>query len=87
MTKNADIMFLENDRNEEKLYMNLNNCQKNIKEYFNKYDYIIFDVNEHEEMTEILKDSNEIILLCEANLLGISDAKNILKKIIYTAKI
>lgn len=86
MTKNADIMFLENDRNEEELYMNLNNCQKNIKEYFNKYDYIIFDVNEHEEMTEILKDSNEIILLCEANLLGISDAKNILKKIIYTAK-
>ena len=87
MTKNVDVMFLENDKNEEVLYMNLNNCQKNIKEYLNKYDYIIFDVNEHEEMTEILKNSNEIILLCEANLLGISDAKKILKEIIYINKI
>lgn len=87
MTKNVDLMFLEKDKNEKEFFTNLNNCQKNIEEYFNKYDYIIFEINEHEEMTEILKNSNEIILLCEANLLGISDAKNILKEIIYTAKI
>lgn len=87
MTKNTDLIFLEKDKNEEDFCTRLDNCQKNIEEYFNKYDYIIFDVNEHEEMTEILKNSNEIILLCEANLLGISDAKNILNEIIYTKKI
>ena len=87
MTKNTDLIFLEKDKNEEDFCTRLDNYQKNIEEYFNKYDYIIFDVNEHEEMTEILKNSNEIILLCEANLLGISDAKNILNEIIYTKKI
>lgn len=65
------------------------------KEYLDRissnYDYIIIDYNYNEEENfkskEILEKTDKIILLVEANLLGINETKKILQKLIFEQKI
>ena len=61
--------------------------EKILEEIFKKYDYIIVDIGDLDKKKRILEKSEKIILLVEANLLGISETKEILEEIINKQKI
>lgn len=61
--------------------------EKILEEIFKKYDYIIVDIGDLDKRKRILEKSEKIILLVEANLLGISETKEILEEIINKQKI
>ena len=75
---NIDVMIVSKEIKKESFYEELD---EKISKEMSKYDYIFFDIENIEENEEFIKKSNEIILLVEANLLGIKDAKDILVKL------
>lgn len=87
-TKNIEILIPQKDN----YYKNILEIdQKNLEKLAQIYEYIIIDygckTEENDKNGEILKKSDKIILLVEANLLGINETKEILQDIIYKQKI
>lgn len=89
--KNIEILTIQKDN----YYKNsLSFKQDNLEKLSQIYDYIIVDYEWDKENKEdndikrkILKNSDKIILLVEANLLGINETKEILQNLIYKQKI
>ena len=86
---NIDFLLInfKKQKNNEKIKLNnekikLNNEIKNFDVFLNRYDYIIIDTDEVCEKSEILEKSDEIIIMVEANLLGISESKQIIEETI-----
>lgn len=79
---NIDFLLInfKKQKNNEKI--KLNNEIKNFDVFLNRYDYIIIDTDEVCEKSEILEKSDEIIIMVEANLLGISESKQIIEETI-----
>lgn len=80
--KNIDLMFIS-----EEMFMEKNFKDKQIISNFfdklqQKYSYIIVELNEVYNKEHIIKRSNDIIALVEANLLGINEIKGILNEIV-----
>lgn len=77
---NIDFLLInfKKQKNNEKI--KLNNEIKNFDVFLNRYDYIIIDTDEVCEKSEILEKSDEIIIMVEANLLGISESKQIIEE-------
>ncbi len=57
-----------------------------LEKFSNVYDYIIIDLENIEEYKEIIKKSDTIVIIVEANLLGIKETKEILEKLINKYK-
>ena len=87
LKKYIDLLLInfEKQKNNEKI--KLNNKKIYFDGFFSRYDYIIVDTDEACKKTEILEKSDEIILMVEANLLGISETKRIIEETIKTSKI
>lgn len=86
--KKIEIMSHQKDN----FYKNiLKITEKNMENLSRKYDYIIIDYSseneESDKKRELLKKSDKIVLLVEANLLGINETKEILQDVIYKQKI
>lgn len=79
---NTDLLLInfKKQKNNEKI--KLNHEIKNFDVFLNRYDYIIIDTDEACEKSEILEKSDEIIIMVEANLLGISESKQIIEETI-----
>lgn len=79
---NIDFLLInfKKQKNNEKI--KLNNEIKKFDVFLNRYDYIIIDTDEVCEKSEILEKSDEIIIMVEANLLGISESKQIIEETI-----
>ena len=87
MTKNTDVVFFNDEEKFAYIKKILNNWQIKNDENFTEYDYIVFDTDGYGNSDEFLKISDEIILITEANLLGINSAKEILQFLINNLKI
>jgi len=85
--KNIKIMQIDKKEFDNR---NLNNRQK-VNDFFNemreKFDYVIIDVGETKNKENIIKNSDENILLVEGNLLGIKETKEILTNLINEHKL
>jgi len=84
--KNIDIQFVY-----KKIYYKNNLIDKKaINDFLNnirhEYDYIIIDIGNIHDKENIIKNSDKIIVLVEANLLGIKDVKEILNEIVHKQK-
>ena len=86
MTKNTDVVFFNDEEKFAYIKKILNNWQIKNDENFTEYDYIVFDTDGYGNSDEFLKISDEIILITEANLLGINSAKEILQFLINNLK-
>lgn len=84
--KNIDILIV----NEEKEENEKNKITENFKDFIEEkktvYDYIFIDIDNVSKMKQVLKKSNKIILLVEANLLGIDETRDILREVIIKQK-
>ncbi len=72
INKNIDLITIKNNKKNKKDI---------VGKYCKKYDYIIVDLNleDVEEQTKtILLSSNLIIVICEANLIGIEKSRNLI---------
>ena len=86
MTKNTDVVFFNAKEKFAYIKNFLNNWQIKNDENFTEYDYMVFDTDGYGNFDEFLKISDEIILITEANLLGINNAKEILQFLINNLK-
>ena len=57
-----------------------------LEELLEIYDYIIIDIGDIDKNKRVIEKSEKIILLVEANLLGISETRTILEKIVNKQK-
>lgn len=80
--KNIDIMFIteenfqkKNFKDKQIIYTFLDNLQQ-------EYSYIILELNEVYDKENIIRKSDNVIALVEANLLGINEIKQILNEIV-----
>lgn len=80
--KNIDIMFIteenfqkKNFKDKQIIYTFLDNLQQ-------EYSYIILELNEVYDKENIIRKSDNVIALVEANLLGINEIKRILNEIV-----
>jgi len=74
-----DILFLENLKDKGTI-------EENLNMYMERYEYIIIDLGNVCKEASILKKTDEIILLVEPNLLGLTETKRILEEVIYNKK-
>lgn len=84
--KNIDLLLIDFEKQKNNEKIKFNNEIKNLDNFFSRYDYIIVDTDEACEKCEILKKSDIILLIVEANLLGISESKQIIEETIKTNK-
>ena len=76
--KNLDILFLEKEY-----------CQKEnekIENFYNEYEYILIEIANIKENKQFIKESDEIIIFVEPNLIGIKEIKDILEEIVIKQK-
>lgn len=57
-----------------------------LEELLEIYDYIIIDIGDIDKNKRVIEKSEKIIILVEANLLGISETRTILEKIVNKQK-
>ncbi len=88
--KNIDILLAQKDKTrEENLLINNQKNRYNkiiLEQFLEEYDYIIIDSNNINEEEIDIKKIDKIILLVEANLLGIDETREILEEIIHKQK-
>lgn len=88
--KNIDILLTQKDKTtkENLLTSNQKNRYNEIisEQFLDEYDYIIIDSNNINEEEIDIKKIDKIILLVEANLLGIDETREILEEIIHKQK-
>ena len=88
--KNIDILLAQKDKTtkENLLTSNQKNRYNEIisEQFLDEYDYIIIDSNNINEEEIDIKKIDKIILLVEANLLGIDETREILEEIIHKQK-
>lgn len=88
--KNIDILLIQKDKTtkENLLTSNQKNRYNEIisEQFLDEYDYIIIDSNNINEEEIDIKKIDKIILLVEANLLGIDETREILEEIIHKQK-
>lgn len=88
--KNIDILLTQKDKTTKENLLTSN--QKNryneiiLEQFLEEYDYIIIDSNNINEEEIDIKKIDKIILLVEANLLGIDETREILEEIIHKQK-
>lgn len=88
--KNIDILLTQKDKTTKENLLTSN--QKNryneiiLEQFLDEYDYIIIDSNNINEEEIDIKKIDKIILLVEANLLGIDETREILEEIIHKQK-
>ena len=83
---NTDLLLINFKKQKNNEKTKLNHEIKNFDVFLNRYDYIIIDTDEACEKSEILEKSDEIIIMVEANLLGISESKQIIEETMKTNK-
>lgn len=84
---NVDILDCAKEKtieNNQKGNDNLSNIISNARA---NYDYIFLDTGSIQNQHEIIKKCDEIILLVEPNLLGISETRKILEEVVLKHKI
>ena len=88
--KNIDILLAQKDKTrEENLLINNQKNRYNkiiLEQFLEEYDYIIIDSNNINEEEIDIKKIDKIILLVEANILGIDETREILEEIIHKQK-
>lgn len=75
--------FRNNTNNFENWHKNNNKGELNI----GKYDYIFFEIEDIEKESCFIKKSDEIVLICQANLLGINGCHVFLEKLVHNLKV
>lgn len=82
--KNIEFIFFSKNNFQELICENAKKLEIFIKEQSMNYDYIFIDAGDIKAKEQILKKSETIIVLVEANLLGISETQEILEKLVNT---
>ena len=89
--KNIEKNIIKIKNNLEILLIKKENKKNYLKfifdELIEKYDYIFFEIRDVKQEKEVIQKSKKIILLAEANLLGIKETKDILQDLIYNKKV
>ena len=75
--------FRNDTNNFENWHKNNNEGELNM----GKYDYIFFEIEDIEKESYFIKKSDEIVLICQANLLGINGCHVFLEKLVHNLKI
>ena len=78
------IDSFKNDTNKIENWLKSNN---EGEQNMGNYDYVFFEIEDMEKESCFIKKSDEIVLICQANLLGINGCHVFLEKLVHNFKI
>ncbi len=78
------IDSFKNDTNKIENWLKSNNKGE---QNMGNYDYVFFEIEDMEKESCFIKKSDEIVLICQANLLGINGCHVFLEKLVHNFKI
>lgn len=84
--KNIDIIFIDNKEDDANNQKGKELTKDLVEKISCKYDYVVIDVDSVEKRKDLIKKSNKIICIVEANLLGIKETKRILEEVVNKQK-
>lgn len=84
--KNIDFLIVSEDDYTYNHYDNQQNLKSFIEKSSKDYEYVFVDVGQVIEKQSIIKNSTNIILIVEANLLGINETHEILEEVVKQQK-